>query len=123
MNTLKNLAKAFIVIGLLLAVIQIAVPPAAPLPAPPTSDVTYIGTVTDVSPLIWDGSGHDSITVDGDTPVLIIGTIGAPGHKPTVLKLKDRIIENLVGKRIKIVGVRIVKDGNALIARIVEELP
>ena len=50
MNTLKNLAKAFIVIGLLLAVIQIAVPPAAPLPAPTTSDVTYIGTVTDVSP-------------------------------------------------------------------------
>ena len=59
MNTLKNLAKAFIVIGLLLAVIQIAVPPAGLAAGPADERRDYIGTVSDASPLIWDVSGHD----------------------------------------------------------------
>jgi len=128
MNKNQAISALLVVAALSLAFVGLMHKPKPQTPTPHMTpfvscEVTLIGDVTDVSPTIWDGSGHTSITVGDNTPVLIIGSLGAPGHEPTLLKLKDRLLRRWIGKRVKIIGTRIVDNGKALIAKVIEELP
>jgi len=106
--------KAFIVVGVMLAAVQVGLLFVSPAPAP-AGTVVYEGTVTAVSP-VWTGNGDGSITVD-DTPVLIVGTPG--NDRPTVFKLKHRYVVDLIGRRILVKGKRCI---NGIIARVIEEI-
>jgi len=113
MNALKIAYKVFIVVGLILAAVNITImlcPSAAPV-----ADSGYtgvVGTVTDVELL---GSGSYTVTID-NVPVFVAGPTET---HPTILKLKDRLVIKLIGKRVKVIGDRII---NGFIAKVIEEL-
>ena len=124
---LVNLLKALTIVGLLLLVINLAITPEQTPPAP-TDVVTITGVVTDVSPG-WTDHDGGNITVGGsgtlsigNTHVVIVGSTSS-WHQKTVLNLKNRFVVKLIGKRVKIIGTKIVEGADAIIAKVIEELP
>jgi hypothetical protein len=119
MRALKTAYKVFVVVGLILAAVNITItlwPSSTPVAMTPQGLTPFdgvVGTVTDVEPM---GDNGSYVVVIDKVPVLIAGPTE---DRPTVLKLKDRPLIKLIGKRVKVIGDRIV---NGFIAKVIEEL-
>jgi hypothetical protein len=118
-KTLKIAYKVFIVVGLILAAVNITItlwPSSTPVAVTPQGLTPFdgvVGIVTDVEPL---GDNGSYVVVIDNVPVLVAGPTE---DRPTVLKLRDRPLIKLIGKRVKVIGDRVI---NGFIAKVIEEL-